>query len=176
MLRFYNKMNFGEKAKNCNMLPTGCYEYCVGTHGGTGGPVEYVLRLGDGPTSSDAGQAVVLRTTNDLIYGTMDTWDNTRPADNIHPAFLDVSFSSLGCLTVPGKQTPGGSYETGTGEWRKFRSDVGFDGDNYGKRFDCVLATGYEAATVACAISDGSDLGALRCLRQGSRGGLARQL
>jgi hypothetical protein len=73
MLRYYNKVNFGTKAINCNLLPTGCYEYCVGTHGGKAGPVEYVPRLGDGPTSDDAGQAVVVRTTNDLIYGTMDT-------------------------------------------------------------------------------------------------------
>ena len=176
MLRFYNKMNFGTKGKNCNMLPTGCYEYCVGTHGGSAGAIEYVLRLGDGPTRDDAGQAVVLRTTNDLIYGTMDIWDNTRPADNIHPAFLDVSFSSLGCLTVRGKQTPNGSYKTGTGEWRKFRANVGFNGSYYGERFDCLLSTGYEAAAVASTLSDASDLAVLMCLRQGSRGPLVKQL
>jgi peptidoglycan hydrolase-like protein with peptidoglycan-binding domain len=176
MLRFYNKMNFGTKGKNCNMLPTGCYELCVGTHGGTNGPVEYVLRLGDGPTSADAGQALVLRTTNDLIYGTMDIWDNTKPADNIHPAFLDVSFSSLGCLTVRGTQEQGGSYKTATGEWLKFRKNTGFNGAHYGKRFDCLLTTGYEAAAVAKAMSDGSELKALFCLRQGSQGDVVKQL
>jgi hypothetical protein len=177
MLRFYNKINFGiNDVPNCNMLPTGCYEHCVGTHGGHAGEVTYVLRLGDGPTSADKGAATVLRTTNDLTYGTADMWDNTRPGDNIHPAFLSTSFSSVGCLTVRGNQTPGGSYTTGSGEWLKFRRKVGFDGTNYGRRFDNLLVTGHEAAAVAAAIESGSDTAALVCLRQGSRGEAVRLL
>lgn len=176
MLRFYNKINFGSAGMNCNMLPAGVYEHCVGTHGGHAGPVEYVLRLGDGPTSADAGPATVLRTTNDLIYGTMDTWDNTKPGDNIHPAFLNVSFSSVGCLTVRGKQTPGESYKTASGEWRRFRANVGFDGHYYGNRFDSLVATGYEAAAIAAALAAKSSLDPLVCLRQGSQGNLVKQL
>lgn len=172
MLKFYNKINFGASGPNCNILPTGCYEHCVGTHGGSGGPVTYVLRLGDGPTSADAGEATVLRTVNDLVYGTRDMWDKTRPADNIHPAFLASSFSSLGCLTIRGTQSQGGSYDSATGEWRKFRQKVGFHGENHGKRFDNLLITGHEAAAIAA----GGDLASLSCLRQGSRGERVRRL
>ena len=176
MLRFYNKINFGTTAVNCNMLPTGCYEHCVGTHGGHAGDVTFVLRLGDGPTSADAGPATVLRTVNDLVYGTADWWDNTAPGDNIHPAFLSTSFSSVGCLTLRGNQTPDGSYTTASGEWKKFRKKVGFEGTNYGKRFDNVLVTGHEAAAIALAIAAGSDTTSLACLRQGSRGETVHRL
>jgi hypothetical protein len=176
MLRYYNNVNFGTAGRNCNMLPTGCYEHCVGTHGGTAGPVSFVLRLGNGPTPADAGRATVLRTANDLTYGTKDVWDDTRPADNIHPAFLSVSFSSLGCLTVHGSQTPGGSHTTGSGEWRMFRRKVGFDGVNNGKRFDNLIATGHEAAAVAAAIAAGGDLSGLVCLRHGSMGDRVKTL
>ena len=176
MLRFYNKINFGTTGMNCNMLPTGCYEHCVGTHGGSAGEVTYVLRLGNGPTSANAGPATVLRTVNDLIYGTMDMWDNTRPADNIHPAFLSSSFSSLGCLTLRGTQTQGGSFSTARGEWKKFRQKVGFNGENRGKRFDNLLVTGHEAAAVATALKNDPGLSELVCLRQGSRGEGVRHL
>ena len=63
----------------------------------------------------------MLRTTNDLVYGTRDTWDRTRPGDNIHPALLSTSFSSVGCLTLHGTQTPGGKYSTASGQWKSFR-------------------------------------------------------
>ena len=164
MLKFYNRENFGASGQNCNMLPTGCYELCVGTHGGSAGPVPFVLRLGDGPTSADAGPATVLRTTNDLTYGTRDVWDKTVPADNVHPAFLATSFSSLGCLTVRGWQQPGGAASTARGEWKAFRRKLGFDEANHGKRFDNLLVTGHEAAALAAGASE------LETLRQGSRG------
>jgi hypothetical protein len=106
----------------------------------------------------------------------MDHWDNTRPADNIHPAFLSFSFSSLGCLTVPGSQTPDGSYKTGTGDWCKFRKKVGFNGKCYGERFDNLLATGFEAAAVASELANKANLDSLICLRQGSEGPLVTQL
>lgn len=166
MLKFYNKMNFGGAGPNCNMLPTGLYQLCVGTHGGSGGPVSYVLRLGTGPTAVDASPAVVLRTSNDLTYGTRDIWDHCIPADNIHPAFLGASFSSLGCLTVRGTQAQNGDYASGSGEWRRFRIKAGFDGSHYGHRFDNLLTTGHEAATLAGA----GDVSAYLCLRHGSRG------
>jgi hypothetical protein len=176
MLRYYNKVNFGSAGRDCNMLPTGCYEHCVGTHGGTGGPVSFVLRLGNGPTLAEAGRATVLRTSNDLTYGSKDVWDDTRPADNIHPAFLSGSFSSLGCLTVQGTQTPGSSHNTGNGEWRMFRRKLGFDGANHGKRFDNLLVTGHEAAAVAATMTAGGDLSQLSCLRHGSKGDRVKAL
>ncbi|MEI9412344.1 hypothetical protein [Mesorhizobium salmacidum] len=175
MLKYYNKVNFGTAWRlKCNMLPTGCYEYCVGTHYGHAGKVPYVLRLGNGPERKFAGEALVLRTTNDLVYGTQDTWDRTRPGDNIHPAFLSVSFSSVGCLTLHGTQTPGGKYSTATGQWKSFRKMAGFENENHGKRFDAVVVTGHEAAAVA-AIGGGS-IDTLMCLRQGSRGKIVGRL
>ena len=175
MLKYYNKVNFGSGV-NCNMLPTGCYEHCVGTHGGTAGPVTFVLRLGNGPTPASAGRAAVLRTSNDLAYGTMDKWDDTDPADNIHPAFLSSSFSSLGCLTVRGNQGANAAFSSGTGEWRMFRKKLGFDGSNHAKRFDNLLVTGHEAASIAAALSSGAGISGLVCLRQGSRGARVARL
>jgi hypothetical protein len=170
MLKFYNRENFGADGQNCNMLPTGCWELCVGTHGGTAGPVPFVLRLGDGPTAADAGPATVIRTRNDLIYGTQDLWDKTTPADNVHPAFLSQSFSSLGCLTVRGGQTPGGAASTAHGEWKAFRRKLGFDQANHGRRFDNLLVTGHEAAAVAAGAPG------IETLRQGSQGPKVRRL
>ncbi|MER9183706.1 peptidoglycan-binding domain-containing protein [Mesorhizobium sp. M0767] len=175
MLKYYNKINFGTAWDlKCNMLPTGCYEYCVGTHYGHAGKVPYVLRLGNGPEPKYAGEALVLRTTNDLVYGTQDIWDRTRPGDNIHPAFLSVSFSSIGCLTLHGTQAPGGKYSTATGQWKLFRKMAGFENKNHGKRFDAVIVTGHEAAAVA-AVGGGS-IDTLMCLRQGSRGEIVGHL
>lgn len=176
MLKFYNKIHFGTAGPNCNMLPTGCYEHCVGTHGGSAGPVTFVLRLGDGPTAGDAGAATVLRTSNDLAYGTSDMWDNTRPGDNIHPAFLATSFSSLGCLTIRGHQSQDGDHSTATGEWSKFRKKAGFNGQNHGKRFDNLLITGQEASAIASALVAAAPTADLVCLRQGSRGPLVERL
>lgn len=169
MLRYYNRVNFGGSGILCNMLPTGLYEHCVGTHYGTGGATSYVLRLGDGPDPADSGSATVLRTSNDLIYGTRDVWDMTAPADNIHPAFLAESFSSVGCLTLRGWQKPGGSPDTATGEWKAFRRKAGFDGQNYKRRYDNLLITGHEAASIA-ALSGSPAVSDLQCLRHGSRG------
>ena len=171
MLRYYNRKNFGEAGPNCNLLPTGCYEYCVGTHRSQSmGGVSHVLRLGTGPEPKDRSAATVLRTANDLIYGTQDLWDHTRPADNIHPAFLTNSFSSLGCLTVEGSQKGfDAPVSTATGPWADFQRAAGFDGRNYGERFDLLLTTGHEAATLAA----GHDA---PCLRHGSQGDRVRHL
>lgn len=165
MNRYYERENFGANHVRCNLLPTGCYEYCVGTHfGAKAGAVEFVLRLGNGPMPKDASAVTVLRSVNDLAYGTHDIWDLTKPSDNIHPAFLNVSFSSVGCLTVPGKQAgQGASFSTGTGAWRRFRKSAGFDGTGFGTRYDTLLVTGHEAATIAAGQS-------IACLRHGSSG------
>lgn len=165
MNRYYERENFAAKHARCNLLPTGCYEYCVGTHiGERAGAVEFVLRLGNGPLPANASTVTVLRTTNDLAYGTHDIWDMTKPSDNIHPAFLSTSFSSIGCLTVPGKQAGhGASFTTGTGAWRRFRKSAGFDGTGFGSRYDALLVTGHEAASIAAGQG-------VACLRHGSSG------
>lgn len=132
--------------ENANLLPTGCYELCVGTHFGSV-TVKGVLRLGNGPVPANAGQATVLRTKNDVTYGNQNTWDNCKPADNIHPAFGTTAFSSLGCLTVMGSYRGSAGH---TGEWKKFRDMAELDsGNGPGTRFDLVLLTGLDAATAA---------------------------
>lgn len=129
---------------NANLLPTGCYELCVGTHFGSV-TVKGVFRLGNGPMPANAGQATVLRTRNDVTYGNQDVWDPCKPADNIHPAFGTTAFSSLGCLTVMGSYQGSGKH---TGEWANFRNAAGLDsGNGPGTRFDLVLLTGLDAAT-----------------------------
>jgi V8-like Glu-specific endopeptidase/GH24 family phage-related lysozyme (muramidase) len=152
-----------------NLLPTGCYEYCVGTHRGSA-EVPTVLRLGDGPEPAYASRVTTLRTANDGIYGTRDLWDLCKPADNVHPAFnaSSAEFSSLGCLTVKG------SYSTAmghTGLWADFRRKGGFDGDQHrGRRYDVVLTTGMELAAIAMGG------GGLRRLSHGSSGDEVRAL
>jgi len=177
MLGYYERVNFGADRRLCNMLPTGLYEYCVGTHYSVkSGPVEYVLRLGDGPEPANASTATVLRSQNDLVYGTADVWDKTTPGDNIHPAFSTASFSSLGCLTVRGNQEHNRPYTDSSGEWVAFRRKAGFDGKNRGVRFDNLLLTGHECASLAAALAEGKSLEALTCLRHGSRGDAVRRL
>jgi len=175
MLGYYNRFNFGHKTRLCNLLPSGLYEHCVGTHYSVKlGPVEYVLRLGDGPEPANAGKATVLRTRNDLVYGTADFWDETVPADNIHPAFLTSSFSSLGCLTVRGSQKPDQPYTSASGEWAAFRRKAGFDGRNRGVRYDNLLVSGHELASLAVTAVNDPD--ALTCLRHGSQGDRVQRL
>jgi V8-like Glu-specific endopeptidase/GH24 family phage-related lysozyme (muramidase) len=177
MLGYYDRVNFGANRRLCNMLPTGLYEHCVGTHYSLkNGPVEYVLRLGNGPEPANAGSATVLRSQNDLIYGTADVWDRTTPGDNIHPAFSTASFSSLGCLTVRGSQTHNASYKHSSGEWVAFRKKAGFHGENRGVRYDNLLVTGHECASLAAALASGQSLEDLTCLRHGSSGDAVRRL
>ncbi|MEM9762013.1 MAG: trypsin-like peptidase domain-containing protein [Pseudomonadota bacterium] len=163
----------------CNMLPTGVYKYHVGSHySRNGGATSYVLRQGDGPgpVQANEGKATVLRTTSDLAYGTGDAWDNTRPHDNIHPAFFPSGFSSAGCLTVRGTQSRDGKHHTATREWSKFRRKAGFDGQNWGVRYDLLLVTGHEASTIANVMRGGGSTEPYNCLRQGSKGPLVRDL
>ncbi|MBO9401185.1 serine protease [Shimia sp. R9_3] len=176
MLKYYNRVNFGTSNVLCNMLPTGCYEYCVGSHISiSNGEIKFILRQGNGPLPANASTVTTLRTHNDLAYGTQDYWDRTKPGDNIHPAFLSASFSSQGCLTLPGTQSgDGSSHTTGTGEWRRFRKAAGFDGERHGARYDVLLLSGHEAA--AFSATDPADWPRLACLRHGSRGELVAKL
>ncbi|WP_424987369.1 trypsin-like peptidase domain-containing protein [Microbulbifer sp. S227A] len=171
MKRYYDNVNFNIGSTLCNMLPTGCYEYCVGTHySAKNGAVTYVLRQGDGPEPANRSTVTTLRTANDLTYGTWDIWDKCRPADNIHPGFIPGSFSSQGCLTLSGRQSGHGtSHTTGTGNWSRFRKSAGFDGKNHGETYPVLLITGHEAAAFAQAVDDNARA-ALSCLRHGSTG------
>lgn len=171
VLGYYERVNFGAGKPLANMLPTGCYELCVGTHYGSA-QVPGVLRLGHGPGPAQAGEATVLRTPNGVIFGNMDVWDRGRPADNIHPAFGTGSFSSNGCLTVRGSYRVGGGH---TVEWASFRAAVGIGaGIDNGTRFDLLLLTGLDAATVATMREAGAPQAdieaAVMGLRHGSTG------
>lgn len=168
----YNYYNGFSNRKQGNILPTGCYEMCVGTHYGESVHVPGVFRLGDGTGPDRASKHTVLRTGNDVTFGTQDIWDACTPQDNLHPAFGTESFSSLGCLTVRG--TYSGQHR---GEWKLFRAAAGLDGsqDAMGTRYDMVLITGLDAATAAMLrgrnVTDKAVLDEmLGCLRQGSQG------
>jgi hypothetical protein len=168
----YNYYNGFSRTKQGNILPTGCYEMCVGTHYGSV-TVPGVFRLGNGPGPDSASKATVLRSGNDVTYGTQDIWDPCIPSDNLHPAFGTTRFSSLGCLTVRGTYRGGGRHE---GQWAMFRRAAGLNsGIDQGTRYDMVLFTGLDAAALVHFRSrDGVDDAALAeildCLRQGSRG------
>ena len=159
-----NRLN-GLGGSLANMLPTGCYQLCVGTHFGSQ-QVPTVLRLGKGPGPSTALEVTTLRTKNDAIYGTMDLWDRCKPADNIHPGFSarSADFSSFGCLTLPG------SFNSGvhSGVWAQFRRTAGFDGSQHqGTRYDLLLTTGMELGAIEAASGDTAHL---RRLAHGSVG------
>ncbi len=144
----YNKFHgLSPDAENANMLPTGCYELCVGTHNGSH-VVPNVLRLGTGSSSDDALYVTTLRTLNDGVFGLADVWDPCNPMDNIHPAYSasSAAFSSLGCITIPGR-CDGGVH---TGNWAKFQKAGGFSAPaKRGDRYNLVLTTGMELAALA---------------------------
>ena len=177
VLACYNYYNGLSSRKQGNILPTGCYEMCVGTHYGSVA-VPGVFRLGNGPAPESATKHTVQRTGNDVTFGTQDIWDPCTPHDNLHPAFGTVSFSSLGCLTVRGTYSRGHQ-----GEWKMLRAAAGLHSsqDSMGTRYDMVLLTGLDAATAVLLrnrnVTDGAALDeALGCLRQGSRGPLVEKL
>ena len=148
------------------MLPTGCYELCVGIHNGSV-TVPTVLRLGTGPTSADALRVTTLRTLNDGVYGTGDFWDNCIPMDNIHPAFYKLRrFLFARCLTIPGRFS-GGRHQ---GNWAKFRETARFNADaRRGTRYNLLLTTGMELAALA-AVAHPHNVTGLERLSHGSRG------
>lgn len=167
---------YANGGRRCNMLPTGLYGYCVGNHyskrNGQVWVLHHVLRLGRGPELADASDALVLRTRNDLAYGTQDVWDLTDPRDNIHPAFIKDSFSSLGCLTVRGSQAFDDSSAEGSDEWKQFRRVAQVSGATRGRNYQLLLTTAHELA----AISATTPADGLICLRQGSYGERVRRL
>ncbi len=162
---------FNAAKRKGNILLTGCYRMCVGTHvSPTGIVIPGVFRLGTGPDSDSATRHVVLRTGNDVTFGTQDLFDPCTPNDNLHPALhTDSGFSSLGCLTVKGTYTNDHS-----GEWKRFRAAAGLhrSQDMMGTRFDMVLLTGLDAATLDNIRLGGDEVvhDTLSCLRHGSQG------
>ena len=161
--------------KGCNLLPCGCYSYVVGPHRTKSG----CLR--------EAEPFTVLRTSANVVYDSRDAWDYTPqpldkwPYDNIHPAFMDrtysAKFSSNGCQVIEGSiNTLSGEH---TGVWALFRKALGLTkpgtGD-HGLKFSYVLLTGLEAAIAARLRETGADtdfaavLARLGRLRHGSRG------
>lgn len=152
-----------------NMLPTGMYSYYVWRHK----KLRPALRLSSGNESNatleNGAWATVLRTTNDTIFGTKDTFDRSQPYDNVHCSYylsenasLGAAFSSWGCLTVRGRKTP-------SDQWAKFQ-DV-LDEIGATARVDLLLATGKEASLAA-----NGDVAPLQALRQGSRGDRVERL
>jgi hypothetical protein len=166
-----------------NLLPTGCYTFTVGIHrGGSPEEIRGALRLAQDTTS--ALVVVVLRTIDDVVYDKRDLWDPCAPADNIHPGRHLDSFSSLGCMTLPG--TYDVSTQLHSGLWSDFRVALGmgrkFDSTDIGRQFSGVLLTGRDAALAATLRGSGQIAdpdkarAALLRLRFGSQGPLVAKL
>ena len=129
-----------------NMLPTGCYIYKKGTHAPQNQShwVTPALRLSDAD-GAQSGPATVLRTTRDQVFDLTDTWDHCAPSDNIHCAYSDNAFSSLGCQTVKGGMSEG--------LWVLFQATLKSLPEN--ARVDYLLFTGAECAIAAAAVRAG---------------------
>lgn len=160
----------GNSSTGANMLPTGCYVYRMGAHGG--GRIYPALRLTDPERLADDGQACVLRSKNDLTFKTDDYLDHCMPYDNIHCAYSYDTFSSAGCQTIQGPN--------GEGPWGHFQAVLKTMKVN--TRIDYVLLTGRDAAIAAWLRDTGKasdpDIVArwLGRLRPGSRGDAVSRL
>ncbi len=131
-----------------NLLPTGRYLYTIGKHRAVKGA--FIL----------AGEVVVLRSADDLVYQTTDTWERHTPGDNIHPSFSpkEALFSSAGCQTVPGRWKDGEGH---SGDWAAYRRAAGLTDDDtsqWGKTYVYCLFTGRDARLA----SEGASLVRLR--------------
>ncbi|MCH9808072.1 MAG: peptidoglycan-binding protein [Alphaproteobacteria bacterium] len=160
--RIVNKKNPRSKTRS-NLLPTGCYAFHIGTHGG--GRVSPALRMID-------PDMTVLRTSNDLTYKMDDYWHRCQPYDNIHCAYTMTSFSSAGCQTICG-----GKF---SGPWGEFRKEL--KKRKFGTPYSYLLLTGREAG-IAAKILETSPPNKdelidkyLRCLRLGSYGPAVRDM
>lgn len=183
MAAYYRRENQlpGEK-RLCNLLPTGCYIYRRNPHGWSKKrgrfKVPVALRLSSEDPSVFAGAATVLRTSNDLVFGTADTWDLGIPTDNIHPAFSMTSFASAGCITVRGHNK---RFTTeASGQWKSFLRQLAEIPE--GDRIDLLLLTGAEASIASSlrvssgSIAVGDVEKQLVRLRTGSKGAEVRGL
>lgn len=139
-----------EKNLTNNLLPTGCYVYKTGAHRPSDRSrwVDPALRMSNGDLV-ESGPATVVRNRDNLIFDTSDFWDRCAPGDNIHCAYSDTTFSSLGCQTVKG-----GIH---SGLWTDFQRTL--KGLPKNARVDYVLLTGADFALAASAVSSGQGLG-----------------
>ncbi len=138
MTNYYRwKNGHGGRRIGCNMMPTGCYVFRVGAHGG--GRIYPALRLTNPSKLAEDGAACVSRTFNDLTYQHDDLYDLCTPYDNIHCAYAWDSFSSAGCQTIQGPD--------GKGPWGAFQAMLRRWKAN--TRIDYLLLTGREASIAA---------------------------
>jgi hypothetical protein len=135
-------MSLGERGVGASLLPTGLYNYSVGTH------------LASKPKSIQRGALriasgyVVLRTAKDLSYDPYaDTTAWTRgEAHNIHAGGAADVFSCAGCQVVPGGYS-GEGRSVATGQWSTFQTAAGLvDANDSKPSFLYMLLTGQEAA------------------------------
>ncbi len=156
-----------------NLLSPGCYIYKKGTHmpATRSRWVTPALRLSDAE-GAHSGEATVLRNKRDLAFEVTDTWDYCSPADNIHCAYSNSKFSSLGCQTIKGGMNDG--------LWADFAATLRTLPE--GARVDYVMFTGAEASLAASLVKAGksaTDPEALRRLgrlRVGSMGDEVKRL
>ena len=150
-----------------NMLPTGCYIYKKGTHAPETRSrwVTPALRMSDA-NGAHSGPATVLRTSNNLVFEITDTWDHCSPSDNIHTAYSNSKFSSLGCQTVKGGMSDG--------LWGAFQATLKSLPDN--SRVDYVLITGAECSMAAAAVASACPQRTSRCTGAWDGYGLARRV
>lgn len=156
-----------------NLLSPGCYIYKKGTHmpATRSRWVTPALRLSDAE-GAHSGEATVLRNKRDLTFELTDTWDYCSPADNIHCAYSNSKFSSLGCQTIKGGMNDG--------LWADFAATLRTLPE--GARVDYVMFTGAEASLAAGFVRAGktaNDPEALRRLgrlRVGSMGDEVKRL
>lgn len=127
----------GNSSTSANMLPTGCYVFRMGAHGG--GRIYPALRMTNPERLTEDAQCCVVRTKNDLTFRTDDFFDVSMPYDNIHCAYAYDSFSSAGCQTIQGPN--------GEGPWGHFQAVLKTMKVN--TRIDYMLLTGREASLAA---------------------------
>ncbi len=130
-----------------NLLPPGCYIYKKGDHRPQTESrwVVPALRLSDA-NGSESGEVTVLRTKKDAIFDFADDWSRCKPSDNIHCAYSNSKFSSLGCQTIKG-----GMHD---GHWVDFQATIRTLPTN--ARVDYVLLTGSECAIAWSLLSSGT--------------------
>ena len=164
-----------ESGSRLNMLPTGCYIYKVGMHSPPNTSRHVLgLRLSDSG-GAWSGPATVLRTNNDNCFGLQDFWDKCAPGDNVHCAYSNSSFSSLGCQTVKGTQT--------SGQWKRFQKtikELKSSATEGIPRVDYVLLTGVEVSLAHHLLSGGASESELQAklgrIRTGSLGEEVKKL
>ena len=169
--QWYNGLG-GDRSKGAvNLLPTGCYVFRVGTHGG--GKIVPALRLTDSVDFSADGAATVLRSKKDMIFTTTDDWETAVTQDHVHCAYYEDKFDSAGCLTVQGTKQGDGPWGPFQTVLKRFKSNT---------RIDLMLLTGRDASIAAylgtTGRADDSDYAErlLSRLRPGSTGDAVSRL